>query len=278
MTDVKALVNGWKNHFYSADRAIKWLEAEREVSIDLDSQTKLMGRIDALGETEGEKFFGEWKTASTREKKTWKQVWRMNPQSLTYGVLARSLYPDCERFTVRKAFKEIGAPTYDHAWFRYSQKELDDWTLELVSIADEIRTYRLLAEVDYRGLKSWPVNYTACFQYGLNYACPFFEPACSKGDYLAKPDNSLVRISHLDSERRLNEVKQDDGMVVLDATRVKTWLSCRERFRREYEENIAMPPGEALQTGIEFHEELGTYYTLLAGGANLDATKNLTTR
>lgn len=265
MTNVDDLVKGWANHFFSADKSITWLHSEKEVELKLDGHTILMGRLDALGEAPGgELFFGEWKTANPREKKTWKQVWRMNPQSLTYGVLARSLYPNCERFTVRKAFKELnGLPTYDHAWFRYSQTELDNWTLELINIAEEIRTYRLLDEVNFRGLKSWPVNYQHCYQFGTNYACPWFEPACSKGDPTGKPDNSLVRISHLDAERRLNEAGKEPHLVVLDATRVKTWLACRERYRREYEENDAVPPGEALQVGIEFHEQLAKYYGAL---------------
>jgi hypothetical protein len=182
----------------------------------------------------------------------------MNPQSLTYGVLARAIWPDCERFTVRKAFKEMsGVPTYDHAWFRYSKAELSLWENELINLANEIREYRVARN-------RWPLNLN-------HYACPFFEPACSKLDWDAKPGNAIVRISHLDSERRLYEgmggaTALSPKLVVLDATRVKTWLGCRQRFRREYEDNVTVPPGEALKLGIDFHELLGVYYSKLAKG------------
>src|ERR1022692_1428599 len=118
-------------------------------------------------------FFGEWKTSSPRDKNSWKQTWRLNPQSLTYGVLAAASYQDCARFTVRKAFK-TATPTYDHAWYSYSPAELEHWRQELVGIANEMREY--LKD----GVEPWPTNYSHCFQYGLDYACPFFEPACSK--------------------------------------------------------------------------------------------------
>jgi len=263
MSDLEQLVKGWKGHFYSADQQIKWLFAEREVGVWLDpDRLLLLGILDAGGETNSEKVFGEWKTANPREKKYWKQIWRKNPQSLTYGVLARSIWPDCRQFTVRKAFKEIGHPTYDHAWFSYSQKELDDWVLEIINIAEEIRTYKLLDEVNYRGLGNWPVNYKRCFQYGPNYACPFFNDCCDKGDYKAKPRNAIPRISHLAAERGLNR----DDVIVLDATRISAFLECRELYRRQYVDNLVMPDSEALKIGKGFHEQMGDYYNGLIKG------------
>jgi hypothetical protein len=287
---IDQLVSGWAQHFYSADRDIKWLRSEVEASVYLTPNTLLIGRIDAFGrDANGQLFFGEWKTSSPRDKNTWKQTWRLNPQSLTYGVLAETVYPGCNRFMVRKAFK-TSPPSYDHAWYTYSADELAMWRAELIRIADEVRFYQGWTQPDH-----WPLNLSACHQFGTAYVCPFFEPACSQLNWQGKPANALTRVSHLDLERSLMDpllpldirgveetealaalrtfgggVSSDkegplahpDGLVILDATRVKTWLSCRERFRREYVENVAVPlvEGSALDTGINFHELLAQYY------------------
>lgn len=263
-TDIPALVQGWCSHFASADREIEWLAAEIEHEVWLNENTVLMGRMDALGLSQGP-FFGEWKTSNGRDRATWKQTWRMNPQSLTYGVLAddwfqRERGTPCRRFTVRKAFKpgrsHIGM-AYDHAWFSYSADELAHWRAELVRIAGEIRTY---------GAGPWPTNFSHCFAYGPNYACPFFESACSKLDWSRRPADALVRISHLEKERALGErCLNVSDLVVLDATRVAVWFACRERFRRTYIENVDVTPGEALRDGIDFHERIGAYYGALVG-------------
>ena len=86
------MTNGWISHFFSADRELRWHFAELEHSLWLTPNTLLVGRMDAGGENEAGLFFGEWKTANPRERNTWKQVWRMNPQSLTYGVLANDYF------------------------------------------------------------------------------------------------------------------------------------------------------------------------------------------
>jgi hypothetical protein len=279
---IDALVNGWAQHFYSADRDIQWLRSEVEAHTWLTPSTLLIGRIDAFGkDANGQLFFGEWKTSTPRDKNTWKQTWRLNPQSLTYGVLAETVYPGCNRFMVRKAFK-TPVPSYDHAWYSYSPAELTMWREELIRIAYEIRAYQR------KPFPHWPLNLSACHQFGTAYVCPFFEPACSQLNWAAKPADALVRVSHLDLERSLmdpllpldipgaNPASLNGGvssdkeglparphdLVVLDATRVKTWLSCRERFRREYVENVAVPlvEGSALDTGINFHELLAQYY------------------
>ena len=256
------IAQAWISHFWSADHELKWIAAEVEHSVWLTPNTLLAGRIDALGENDNGLFFGEWKTANPREAKTWKQVWRMNPQSLTYGVLAgdwfHHRYPgklgDCTQFTVRKAFKST-PPTFDHAWYSYNEEELEHWRLQLIYIANEIRG-------DRPG--PWETNWTRCFQFGINYACPHFEEGCSKMVWEIAPDVPK-RQPHLEIERRLNapDALSNPEMVVLDATRVKEWLGCREKFRREYVHNVGTPMTEALQLGIDCHEEWGSYYQTL---------------
>lgn len=252
MPTVNELVAGWRSHFFSADRDIQWLHAEVEHSVWLSENTVLMGRLDALGRNaEGKLFFGEWKTSNGRDRKTWKATWRMNPQSLTYGMLAGAFLGEpCNRFTVRKAFK-TDPPTFDHAWYSYSDAELAHWRRELLGAAHEMREYMK------DGALPWPTNFSHCFAYGEKYACPFFEVACGKLDWNARPAESFIRVSHLESERSL---AASDGVIVLDATRIKTWFECRERFRREYIENVDEKPGEALQFGIDFHNSLGIHY------------------
>src|SRR5579864_623406 len=101
-----SLVSGWQRHFQAADATIEWLGVSETLQLELAPGVWLAGELDARGRNaSGELFFGEWKTANPREKKTWKQVWRMNPQSLSYGVLAAAHWPEMQRFTVRKAFK-----------------------------------------------------------------------------------------------------------------------------------------------------------------------------
>ena len=190
----------------------------------------------------------------------------MNPQSLTYGVLAADWFAGrgeaCTQFTVRKAFKST-PPTFDHAWYSYTPDELDHWRGQLIKIADEIRG---------GGPGPWETNWTHCFQYGVNYACPHFEAGCSK---MVFEDNPMApkRVPHLEIERRLNApneplalVHRIPDLVVLDATRVKAWLGCREKFRREYVHNVATPMTEALQLGIECHDLWGKYYQSLVRG------------
>jgi len=195
-----SLVRGWRSHFASADQSIEWLHSELELQAELAPGVWLVGCVDAVGKTGGELFFGEWKTANPREKKTWKQVWRMNPQSLSYGVLAAARWPGMERFTVRKAFKEQ-VPTYDHAWFRYSQAELAHWRRQLRQIAKEIQEYNkghLWTDADtgergiVMGMKPWPTNFARCFKFGTSYPCPFFEPTCNKLDWAGVPAGSTV--------------------------------------------------------------------------------------
>jgi hypothetical protein len=111
----------------------------------------------------------------------------------------------------------------------------------------------------------WPLNLSNCFRYGEKNACPFFHPNCNRQDWTSIAPGITPRIPHLDTERRLNGLdgkQQPYGpdVIALDATRIKTWLDCRERFRREYITNQVGPPGEALQIGIEFHEMMGTLY------------------
>lgn len=296
MNDLVNLVNGWRAHFWSADREITWVGAEEEASVWLTPNTLLMGRLDARGiSPTRERFFGEWKTANPRERLSWKNVWRLNPQSLTYGLLADALDPGCRRFTVRKAFKS-DPPSYDHAWFAYSDTELAMWRAEVIRIADEVRGYHsaalckatgkhehpILGMDDAMQLREagavipWPLNLSNCFRYGEKYACPFFKDGCNKQDWVTT-HGLIARVPHLDVERRLNapdnltggylidrlndgiETRLDD-VIALDATRISTWLGCRERYRREYVDNVVGPPGEALTLGIEFHAAMGTLY------------------
>lgn len=254
MADITRLVDGWRSHFWAADHEIEWLKAEWEGQLWLDSRTLLLGRVDAIGRAVAGQFFGEWKTSNGRDRNTWKATWRMNPQSLTYGVLVQSQFPECRRFCVRKAFK-TEPPSYDYAWFEYSEAELLQWHAELRDIAEDVRRHKR------RAIIPWQPNWDSCFKYGPKYPCEFFERGCSRLDFQALPPHAEPRISHLDTERALD--KSDPELVVLDATRVRAWFECREAFRRTYVENMTVPPGEALRDGIQFHDLVGKYYQSL---------------
>lgn len=247
-----SIVNGWRAHFFAADRQLNWTFAERKIVREIAPGVRLRGIIDAGGtDTTGQPFFGEWKTANPRKKNTWKQIWRMNPQSLTYGVLLRD--EGVKRFTVRQAFK-TDPPSFDHAWYSYSDAELAMWEGQLVKIAEQIKAGEGVP---------WPMNLKACFEYGPEYACPFFESACSKLDWQGKPKDAIVRISP-----SFDGVVYTADDIELSATRVQTWLECRERFRRYYVDNIDMPPSAALTMGGDFHQAIGAYYSSLVQGAH----------
>jgi hypothetical protein len=255
-----ALAGAFTRHFAAADRDVEWLGVEVSHSMELAPGVVLVGVIDAYGRTaEGDLFFGEWKTASKWGAKNWKLTWRMNPQSLTYGVLMADLMPGCERFTVRKAFK-ADPPTCDFAWYRYSPGELAHWRSQLLTAAHEIAAYPVVGP--------WPTNFNACFRYGPDYACPFFDPACSRQQWDARPAGAVVQISPMREKelRRLNEGDVNgvgNSQVVLSASSIATWFECRERYRREYVEGLSLPPGEALTIGSDFHALLGAHYRTL---------------
>lgn len=260
-TELDTLVAGWKRHFAAADSSITWRHAERPLHTWLTSELLLVGVVDADGlDGQGQPFFGEWKTASPREKRTWKQVWRKNPQSLTYGVLMESAEPACRTFTVRKAFKEA-IPTYDFAWYSYSAEELASWRSELCTIAAEIRDYGREAAAH------WPTNFGHCFRYGPQYECPFFAQGCDKQKWDFVPASALKHtpIEELTigpTKTALAEYPSriNGDLVVLSPTRIEQWLGCRERFRKHYIEGIKMPSNAAQDMGKNFHTVLGAYY------------------
>jgi hypothetical protein len=263
-----SLVAGWKRHFAAADATIRWGGASERLELELAPGVWLVGELDAWGHNaQGELFFGEWKTANPREKRTWKQVWRMNPQSLSYGVLAAARWPGMERFTVRKAFKET-VPTYDHAWFKYEQTELVNWTIELNRIASEIRAYKQgqFGDSTFIPAEPWPTNWKRCFMYGPNYACPFFETACNKQNWAAIPSGAANGGDPTWSATQQRERIQatDPDAIVLSPTTVADWFDCREMYRRKYVELVTPAKGDALLLGGQFHDALSEYYSTLA--------------
>jgi hypothetical protein len=270
---VDSLVEGWVKHFGPADRSITWLDVEREFSINLDEHTILVGKIDAIGRTkDGDTFFMEIKSQKAPpayKKFEWKQTYRMNFQTLTYGVVVDLLYPGTRRYSVRKAFKST-PPTFDHEWFSYSTEEIEWWRSELINIAEEIRRWRSSRVIP------WAPNFGHhCFKYGPNYVCPYFESACSKLDWNGVPENHLPRVSHLEIERKLiaenlgiAAQKLDKKLVILGASRVDTYRGCNERYRRDHEgsalvEPLMEPMNEALETGAGMHKLLEQWYLKL---------------
>lgn len=260
------LANAMIRDFWGADHEIEWTAVEREVEMWLDDRTVLVGRIDGEGLTEGDPFFGEWKTIGVngaRDMEFVKQTWRMSPQSLTYGVLK----PDTRRFTVRWAVKST-VPATHFEWYTFTQAEVDWWRTELLNIAAMIRHNRL-----FRVQPNWPTNFDGCYKYGKNYPCAFVHQ-CRALRFDDVPEGITERIPHLAVERKLlaTEQKDLDGsltlgddreVVILDASRVETWLQCNEKYRRLYEhfrEGEGLhEEGEALVIGTDFHTIYGNH-------------------
>ncbi len=244
MIDAQMLLDGWIRHFGPADRAMDFVDVEREVAVPLQDGVILVGIIDAVGPD----WFGEWKTMSPSQRRSWKARWRFHPQTLTYGLLAREAgILRGRRFTVRVAFKS-DPPTYDHEWYTYTDEELNVWRDELRLWADAMGWLGGLNPPHY------PLNPLSCMRYGSQHACPFI-PHCSRGAWDTAPPHLVPRESHLRTERESNA-----GALILDATRIMDWLSCPERFRRHYVQNLVEPPGEALRVGSAFHQLLAEHY------------------
>lgn len=249
------LANAFANHFWSADHDITWVALEEEHQLQLDEHTVLVGKMDARGFTsDGEAFFGDWKTASKKKARYMdaeKAKWRMSPQALTYGVL---LGDWSKRFTVRWALKTEPA-TCQFEWYTYTTAELDLWRSELLETAAEIRRLRSL-RVGF----NWPLNLLNCTRYGESYACPFRD-GCYSLNFGLVPESMQPRDkSHLDIENRLRDNSKDEQLVVLDATRMNEWLECHEKYRRLWEHKQGTELGglheesEALIIGTDFHQ------------------------
>jgi hypothetical protein len=264
LSQAQILASGWIAHFYSADRSIRWGRIEHEHTIWLDDKTLLIGRIDADGVTEdGDFFFADWKTISAKKKNRMAEVkaeYRLDPQMLTYGLLTQA--NGGSRFMVRWAMKTdkyLTTPLFFYEWYSYTPEEIAWWRNMVLNIAAKIRS-------DAASLKPFITNLTNCLRYGQSYACPFLAPACSKQQWDGRSETMQARESHLAAERDLiasRLVAPFTDVVVLDATRIETWLGCNERYRREYIEGVVESPGQALSDGIEFHKLLHTYYTNL---------------
>lgn len=245
---VDQLVEGWIRHFWSADRAMRFVSSEREVAVDLAPGIVLAGRIDADGlDDAGNGWFADWKTANPRGKSGWREKWRFHPQSLTYGLLRRLTGHAGRRFTIRMAFKS-DPPTYDHEWFEYSDGELDTWRDELLGIAERMAAMR--------EWEHWPLNPTNCYKYGPNYPCPFVH-ACTHQEWNV-PVAGLVNRLDIPGARQY-----PPGQLVLHATAIEEYLSCNEAYRRIYMRNESEVPSESLVIGGQFHALLSEYYRRL---------------
>jgi hypothetical protein len=265
MTQAEQLAAGWISHFYAADRSIKWGNIEKEHFLWLDEKTLLVGRIDADGYTEdGDFFFADWKTLSpfmVRRIGEVKAEYRLTPQMLTYSIFTQA--DKCRQFMVRWACK-TNPSTYFFEWYNYREEETAWWLNMVKNIAAHI--HHDLS----KGINPWMTNLTACHsKYGPKFNCPFLGSSCSKQAWDAYPHGSTERGSHLDIERSFQEkAKFGEKMpLVLDATRITTWLQCNERYRREYHSGITgirpEPVGDYLEVGTDLHDILNLYYNNL---------------
>lgn len=251
---VNSLVDGWLSHFQKADAQLEWLAAEQEFSIPLADDVILVGRMDAMcRRSDGETAFCEWKTQAPPPKykaADWKQEWRMNPQSLTYGVAADILWPGTRRFTVRKAFKS-SPPTFDFEWFKYSTEEIAWWRGQLLRIAYEIKLRRCGSPIP------WPTNLTACFRWGVKYVCPYFYPSCNT---LSWGPNPTMHNEDNESELRAKARVAYPDAIILSPTSIEFFMTCPEKYRRRYELGECDAPSQAILDGKDFHALLGRHY------------------
>lgn len=253
-TQAQALFIGWAMHFKTNDLVMPYTAVETGYFKQLDDDLLVVGIVDA----EGPDFFADWKTANPREMKTWKQDWLLSVQALTYGLLTGGE----RRYLVRKAFKKA-VPEYDHEWFEFDPRDLTMWERQIHMIAKEIRELRSEPA-------PWPLNLKhGCFAYGKNYACPFWQDGCTKHNWTGMIPGELPPTAYPEFqgknravlEKTLHGMRVAKTPIVLSATRIESFLRCREYYRRiQY---ASFPPGDALLIGTRTHEMLADYYRAL---------------
>lgn len=257
--EAQRLAEAYADHFHAVDQRLTYTHSEREMSLELERDVWLVGVVDAAGTRElGEPFFREDKTANPRLAKTWKRHWVMSPQALTYGLLAAPV----STFLVRKAFKSDPA-TFDHEWFTFDGHDLAWWRVEVLRIAREIAWYR-----NDKLARWWPLNIEhGCFAYGDKHPCQFFADGCSKGDWSTPPKVSMPKVRGGVAAAILSE---HPNAIVLSPSGIKTWMRCREMFRRMYEPGgVVEPESEAMLLGKRFHELTAKYTrSLITGGSD----------
>jgi hypothetical protein len=269
------LLEGYAKRYFKTDSNMTPLFIEPEVAYWMDADTLICGKVDLVGLDEtGDTFFGEWKTASIRKERTdWRREWVLSTQALTYGLLLRygkiqgveqeATIAPLAKFHVRLMFKttplfKTTPPKTDFEWFTYKDEEIAWWHGQVKAIADEIRGLR------QSGHAPWFPNFNECARYGDKYLCTYFQK-CSTRQFTNTSGWLYGQYeTHLDVERRLNEAPghiTNPNLVVLDATRMDTYLRCREKYRNTYEEHLAYPVGEALMSGSAFHAGAADYWT-----------------
>ncbi len=258
------LIEGFLKKFSPYDLAWTILHVEPEMFCWLDEFTLIVGRVDLIARNStGDNFFGEWKTANPRRKGKWQSDWIMSPQSLTYGFLTRygkiygagnTIIPTINKFHVRAALKSK-PPSYEYEWFSYTDDEIAYWLTQIKAIAGEIRSLRLNAPDG-----PWMPNFSYCNRYGDKYMCPFLANGCSKLNW-GNTKGLIEKTPHLQVIRD----NPDPKLVILDATRIDTYLNCREKYRQVNERHLDIADSEALGLGTAFHAGIAEYFRQLQG-------------
>lgn len=272
------LFRGWCPKFRAQDLSLKWTGVEKayfkviphhEAEWPGTTHIVLCGVVDG----EGPDWFGDWKTANPREKKYWKKSWLLSTQALTYGLLTGGE----RRYLVRKAFKE-DPPTFDHEWFAFDPRDLEQWERQLHLIAHDILTYRK------QGIESpWQQNFEhGCFAYGQNYPCPLWQDGCTQQNYDGAIPGALPFefFAEFTGENRVQLLTLRDAYpnaLFLSASRIKYWQRCQELYRRS--EQMKFPTSEAMSIGTSFHSLVADYNIrnyLITGSSYMGITEFLT--
>lgn len=251
--DIQAqtLFRGWASHFRSQDQSLRWTGVERAYFKHIETADEpviLCGIVDG----EGPDWFGDWKTSSPREKKYWKKSWLLSTQALTYGLLTGGE----RRYLVRKAWKE-DPPTFDHEWFAFDPRDLDQWERQVRIIAANIRGNGLALD------PPWPLNYQhGCWAYGSNYPCPLWEHGCTQHNYTGPIPGTtspefFAEFRGVNRDKLLAVQAEYPNALFLSSTRIGYWQRCQELYRRSTE--MKFPASEAMTIGTLFHELVADY-------------------
>lgn len=277
------LIEEWIRKFHEEDSKLQIRHVEMGFSIELDSDTIIIGVQDMIGEDSQGILGHEWKTSTESKNWTedrWLEEIQRGPQLSVYALAQRegTFYEKGKgsfrmgvsrpRIRVRAAVKSNPVkfwPKIPNAGLSsFSTEKLDTVRSALLAKAESIRALRKTAYLP------WQLPGKQCFAFGK--LCGFFGKHCDLGK---PPEDLAVTIfdpSDPATELALKQIDpskfENPNLVILSASSYDLASQCMEKHRI-----ISGSLGEkssdlALDIGSTFHAGIAEYYRQLRDRKN----------